>query len=97
MQPTVGRIVHYKLSQQDADEVNRRRTGSGHGENWPEGAQAHTGNSVKAGDVFPMIITVVHSESMVNGQVFLDGNDTLWVTSRSLGENEFDWNWPPRV
>ena len=30
-------------------------------------------------------------------QVFLDGNDTLWATSRMQGENENEWREPPRV
>ncbi|MGP3965694.1 hypothetical protein ACTWPT_58105 [Nonomuraea sp. 3N208] len=33
----------------------------------------------------------------INLQVFLDGNDTYWVTSRSEGDQSDTWTWPPRV
>lgn len=37
----------------------------------------------------------------VNLQVYLDGNDTYWATSRVRAENETgeqgQWHWPPRV
>lgn len=70
--PTVGRIVHYRLSAQDAEQVMRRRTNGnsiadriqkqivdqdgGFNSAWPLGAQAHIGNNVKEGDSFPMLI-----------------------------------------
>lgn len=70
--PTVGRIVHYRLSAQDAEQVMRRRTSGksisdrikqqivdmdgGFAQGWPSGAQAHIGNDVKEGDTFPMLI-----------------------------------------
>lgn len=70
--PTVGRIVHYRLSAQDAEQVMRRRTsgksisdriailvhttGDEKLTGWPLGAQAHIGNDVKEGDSFPMLI-----------------------------------------
>lgn len=56
---------------------------------WPAGAQAHIGNDVKEGDVFPMLIVRVwgnYPSSSVNGQVFLDGCDVFWATSRSVGD-----------
>lgn len=100
--PTVGRIVNYRLSEEDAVQINRRRT-TGKAiadriveEKWPLGAQAHIGNEAKAGDVLPMIIVKVWSDVCVNGQVFLDGNDTFWGLSRNLGDQESNWNWPTR-
>jgi len=100
MLPTVGRIVNYKLSEQDAHEITRRRTNSvlikeqiKEGK-WPLGAQAHIGNPVKEGDVLPMIITAVWSETCVNGQVILDGTDSLWKKSVQIGDNVDNWNWP---
>jgi len=77
---TVGRIVHYKLNQWDADAVKER-----------EGA------------VLPMIVCRVWPHEYgtgvpgVNGQVFLDGRDTLWVTSVREGTEPGTWQWPPRV
>lgn len=102
MKPTIGRIVHYTLSAQDANEINRRRTSAYSiaeriGEDkWPLGAQAHIGNQAYAGTVLPMIITAVFSETLISGQVFLDGNDTIWKTSIFEGEAEGFWKWPAR-
>jgi len=114
--PSIGRVVHYRLSAQDVEEITRRRTtGKGiaerltsmvediHGDpiyGWPAGAQAHIGNNVKEGDVFPMLIVRCWGDtatSCVNGQVFLDGNDVLWTTSVSVGEGPRTWSWPTRA
>jgi hypothetical protein len=98
--PTIGRTVLY-LGAQDADAVNRRRTSAvSIAERikvlaWPLGAQAHMGNAVKEGDVFPMMIVArwgTTETSSVNGQVFLDGSDVLWVTSVSPGEGPRTWS-----
>jgi hypothetical protein len=100
MKPAIGRIVHYKLSAEDAAQINRRRTNSYSiadrikEEKWPLGAQAHIGNEAHEGDIHPMIIIRVWSDSCVNGQVFLDGTDLLWKTSPLLGEQNGQWNWP---
>lgn len=93
MIPTPGRIVAYKLTQFDADAINKRRTDL-HTSDLAQqdtGAQCHIGNGVTAGDVYPLVITRVWSTmpgGAVNGQVLLDGNDTLWVTSRTLVVDE---------
>lgn len=101
--PSIGRIVHYTLRDTDAEQINRRRTHSGKiaemakDGKWPAGAQAHIGNEVQAGEAFPMLIVAVWSaspDSCVNGQVFLDGNDSLWATSVSVGEGPGTWRWP---
>lgn len=101
MQPTIGRIVHYKLTNIDAEQINRRRVAQPASPEWPKGAVAHSGNSVSEGDVFPMIITRIFDPetkgSAVNGQVLLDGNDTFWATSRKEGDEAGNWFWPPRV
>ena len=105
--PTVGRIVHYRLSAIDAENINRRRTsGASIAERlksepptWPAGAQAHIGNGATAGEVFPLVVVRVHDEPhlTVNGQVLLDGNDQLWVTSAGEGTENGTWSWPPRA
>lgn len=101
--PTIGRVVHYRLSTQDIEQINRRRTNSKSiadriPENrWPAGAQAHIGNEAKEGDVFPMLIVKCWGDtatSSVNGQVFLDGNDVFWATSRSVGNQPGTFSWP---
>ena len=98
MNPTTGRIVHYVLTKENVTEINRRRVSNvGHGEDWPAGAQAHVGSEVHPGDILPMIVTAVWSNNGVDGQVFLNGNDTLWVTSVWWSEKQDlgRWTWPP--
>ncbi len=104
MTPTVGRVVHYTLTEQDAESINQRRKDTtanlGSIKTNALGYVAHIGNKAEAGQVLPMTIVRVWGttpESSVNGQVLLDGNDTLWVTSRSQGEGQGRWSWPPLV
>jgi hypothetical protein len=102
MDISVGRIVLYQLSDDDAVQINRRRTtGTSIAERikeklWPLGAQAHIGNTVSAGESYPMLVARVWSPGYVNGQVFLDGNDVFWATSVTEGEHGRMWAWPPR-
>lgn len=113
---TIGRTVHYVLTEDDADKINRRRT-DGQSisdrlkpiENWkvdefplsrwPEGAQAHIGNSVQGGMEFPAIVVRDWNSESVNLQVFLDGNDVYWATSVHQSEESFpgNWHWPELV
>lgn len=101
--PTIGQIVHYTLSDQDADQINKRRkdaaTNRAQIVDDAIGYVAHTGNVAEAGQVFPMLITRVWGDaptSCVNGQVFLDGNDVLWVTSVAVGTGSRSFAWPQR-
>lgn len=105
--PSIGRIVHYTLSDTDALRINARRTdGPAIQERlldntWPVGAQAHVGNRASAGDVVPALVVAVQPNGQVNAQVFLDGNDVLWVTSRDEASEESGshpgrWHWPRR-
>lgn len=99
--PSVGRIVHYHLFKDEADKTNARRADATKNVNKMReerpGFQAHVGNSVYEGEVVPMIITKAWSADCVNGQVLLDGNDSLWVTSASKGDQPGQWQWPPRL
>lgn len=101
--PSVGRIVHYTLTEADAEAINRRRADAANSlaqhREAADGTQVHAGNRAKEGDVLPMLIVRVWNEvpGTVNGQVFLDGNDTLWVTSVTPGDGPRRWAWPPRV
>lgn len=110
MQATIGRIVLYELGETDAMQVNRRRTNAGaiaerikkntaDTSAWPIGAQAHFGNHAEPGQIFPMIVTKINADIplMVSGQVFLDGNDVLWVRDVPEGRGPMCWSWPPRV
>lgn len=102
--PSIGRIVHYTLNAQNAGDINRRRDDAtvhrkDHADR-ADGSQVHVGNGAHPGQVYPLIITRVwgdESTSAVNGQVMLDGNDTLWVTSATVGEGEGHFAWPTRV
>jgi hypothetical protein len=105
--PTIGRIVQYVLTTQDAEAINRRRTSGPKIQErmlsvppaWPAGAQAHIGNQLNAGEIFPMVICKTwgdQANSVVNGQVLLDGNDVLWVTSVSVGDGPGHFAWPKR-
>jgi hypothetical protein len=88
MIPTIGRIVHYTLSAQDAAQVNSLR-----------GSATFRANQAFAGDVYPMLIVRVwgdQPQSCVNGQVFIDGDFTLWVTSVAVGEGPRHFTWPVR-
>ena len=98
---TIGRIVTYALTHEDADTINRRRTTREYIahriqlDTWPKGAQAHMGPKVLEGLRLPMIVTEV-SPRGVSGQVFLNGTDTLWVTFIAEGEHDGQWSWPDR-
>lgn len=91
--PSIGRIVRYTLSEEDATVINSRRKDL----RAVVGIPVTVGNSVSAGEVYPMVITRVWGDqptSVVNGQVLLDGNDLHWVTSVSHGEGERHYTWP---
>ena len=96
---SVGRIVHYKLSFLDAAVVNRRRTYAETSglKKAALGVMLHHGNQVASGEVLPMIVTRVWPGDNVNGQVFLDGNDTFFVLTVAPGDGEGQWSWPPKV
>lgn len=89
--PTVGAIAVYQLNEQDVAAINRRRqdaAASGVARE-QSGVQVHFGNAASVGQRLPLLIVRVwgdNPESSVNGQVFLDGNDTLWVSSRPQGD-----------
>ncbi len=104
--PSIGRIVHYMLTEQDATAINRRRADAStyQAADRHDGAQVHVGNPAVAGEVYPMMIVRVWGsevDSMVNGKVFLDGNDELWVTSvkdcvSHMGPQPGTFVWPQR-
>lgn len=86
MKPSIGRIVHYILTEDDV-----LATRSKHG------------NPHHAGQHVPMIIVVVWPNEYgpnfdgVNGQVFLDGTDSLWITSKKEGTEPGTWHWPENI
>lgn len=89
MKPTIGRIVHYTLAETDVAAIKARRAAAGE----------HLGNDVEAGQVYPAMIVRVWGDqptSACNLQVYLDGRDVEWVTSRCVGEGPFHFAWPKR-
>jgi hypothetical protein len=85
MKPAIGRIVHYRLSAGDAEVIVQGR----------QNAVRH-GNSVSEGEIFPAMIVAAWSRTGVNLQVFLDGSDSHWATSRYEGTEPGQWRWPTR-
>lgn len=103
MIPSVGRIVHLRLTAHCAEQVNKRRKDAQISQvaKGNSGVVAHTGNSAEEGEVLPMIIVRVWGTpgaptegTPVNGQLLLDGNDTLWVTSAQQGTLPGQWSDP---
>lgn len=102
MNPTTGRIVQYRLTADQAQQINKRRADFARFRGTPEysdtGYAAHVGNFAQAGDIVPLLVVRAWSPGTgVNGQAFLDGTDNLWVTSATEGDNDGQWSWPPRV
>jgi len=100
--PRVGLLVDYILNADDAERINKRRQDArnSHIAQQEDGVVVHVGNGAEAGQKFPLLITRVwprpaaDAPYMVNGQVFLDGNDTLWVTSVVEGDGRRQWVYP---
>ena len=88
MTPSIGRIVHYTLSEFDADAIQARRTEAG-----------TVANTAAGGQIFPAVVVRTFGGSGANLRVLLDGDDTYWATSRTEGEPGANgqWCWPPRV
>lgn len=81
MTPTIGRIVIYKLGEQDVAQINARRTANAKTRDAYE-----FGNPVAIGQEFPAVICQVFSGApmgTVNLKVLLDGYDEHWATSRT--------------
>lgn len=82
-QPTIGRTVHYILTEQDCNQIN-------HG---------HDGTTHTPGQHVPMLVTRVTPDDThgVNGQVFSDAACTLWRGSLKedpAGTQPGTWHWP---
>ena len=97
----IGLMVLYRLTSDEARATNMRREDARQNrekmrEERP-GFQAHVGNPVNEGERVPMTITQVWPNEFgpnhlgVNGQAFLDGNDSLWVTSVEEGDQPGQW------
>jgi hypothetical protein len=105
--PTIGRIVIYTLTEDDSEDINLRRqhftafnekhrtSPGGHeiqfGETGKTGHMAHVGTIVFPGDEYPAMITRVYSDGGINLKVELDGTDNFWVPDAC------NWSWPERI
>lgn len=94
---TICRIVQYRLSDVDAEAISAARGEADKAPKHAWGSQTHVGNAVAAGDPFPAMVVRTFGSGTVNLQVFLDGSDTYWVTSRSEGDGDGQWSWPARA
>lgn len=100
--PSIGRIVHYKLTWTDMNTINDAVNG---------GAGKLAANVPRVGDVYPAMIVRTWggtAASSVQLQVFIDGNFTIWATSVCAAEHSPDhgpdnphpersYIWPPRT
>lgn len=81
----LGTFVDYELTSSDVTQIMRRRndakTSIKDNTVGNTGFVLHFGNDVSEGEVYPLLVTKIWDNGLVNGQVFLDGNDCLWVTS----------------
>lgn len=69
-----GDFVFYTLTADDAERIRLDRE-----------SRSITGNPLSAGQTYPALIVRKWSESCANLQLFLDGPDQAWVTSRVYG------------
>lgn len=95
---TIGRIVHYVLSEKDAHVINERNS-IGNDLSMDERVPAlvyHGGSRVREGQHCAMIITQVwNEEGFINGQVTLDGLSNFWATSIRYDDMKVpgSWHW----
>lgn len=84
--PTLGRIAHYTLTEEDVRRLDNDRI-----------ATLAYGNLPHAGDTVPVVVVALGEDRTINGQAFLDGNDRLWVANVTEGDEPGQWHYPPRV
>ena len=81
-----GDIVLYKLSALDVEHIHEQHS-----------KLDFTANGVYEGEVLPLVVVKVWPHEFgpdvpgVNGQVLLDGPDSLWVTSVGPGGSPGKW------
>ncbi|WP_329013267.1 hypothetical protein OG271_04085 [Micromonospora rifamycinica] len=93
MPPTLGSTVLYTLTEQDAANINQRRT-----DLTIIGLRVFAGIEAEPGQTFPATVTHVDGDA-ANVQVALDGTDVFWAPSRTEGEpgEQGHWVWPPTI
>ncbi|MGI5136347.1 MULTISPECIES: hypothetical protein [unclassified Streptomyces] len=98
-EPTLGRTVLYRLSEYDAQAINKRRKDAYNSASYANntGVITHVGNQAEEGQQVPAVIVRVWQGGVVNLQCQLDGNDVYWATSRKEGDEGNCWAWPEVV
>jgi hypothetical protein len=91
--------VLYVLNATEAEEIARHRALR---VRHLRAGETFSANTVREGDVFPMIIVRTWGEephSAVNGKLLLDGEDDYWVTSRVCNPDKRPgtWHWPTNL
>ena len=98
MVPTIGRIVHYRLTENQAKNLNAEDDGH---DPWrpseqrdPNEKRPYTTGSLVAG----IVISVIDRDT-VNLRLFIDRNypEEKRITSVIRGDGPGEWDWPPRV
>jgi hypothetical protein len=101
-----GVIVHYVMSESDVMTMeSHRQIAAFDGRDFPANVRSNVGNYASPGQHLPMIVVVVWPNEFgpdqpgVNGQLFLDGNDTMWITSARHDESGAPgtWHWIERA
>jgi hypothetical protein len=111
--PTLGRTVHYRLSEDDCNQINRRRTtGPSIAERIKRQMIADASDvtqpqwplgaqahigAVVRKDDVAPMIVTAIGPRGISGQVFLNGNDVFWATDVQEGSQSGQWFWPPRA
>lgn len=89
--PTPGRIVHYRLSRRDCEDIRRRRedahTHMATHRATANGVQVHVGNAPHPGDIVPLLIVRVwDKEFSPTGAIMRDhdpGTEPVWTFPKS--------------
>lgn len=83
MTPTIGRVVNYKLTDEDKEKIEKL---------------SDAGSFANKSDILPATIVAVWGDqptSAVNLKVKVDGDQPdLWITSKSCGDAVGQWSWP---
>jgi len=90
VKPTVGRIVHYRMSEHDVKAVRTQLRAN-------PTALLDQSNLPRAGQCYAALVTSVTGHPDVNLKVFMDGPFDYFVASRVEGDQAGTWCWPPRV
>jgi hypothetical protein len=84
--PTMGRIVMYRLTDDDARRIQQQRS-----------HDSTAANLARSGSTYPAIVVAAFGDEALNLKVLLDGPDNYWATSRHEGDEPGTWAWPQRV